>query len=251
MDSISAIVSPLTRALDAVAAVVFAPSCAACGELLEQPTAGPVCAACWRAVLPLTPPLCQRCGDALPAWRTISQPLAICPRCRRRPPAVDRAEALGTYDGALRAIVHALKYEGRRSLARRLAALMRQRCGAIFDQADCLIPVPLHRSRLRERGFNQAADLAKHLDLPVVHALRRVRPTPSQISLPASRRHANMRDAFAPTRHAATVAAAVVVLVDDVSTTGATLDACARVLKQAGASEVRAITAARAVLPQR
>jgi ComF family protein len=241
----------IVRAFDAVAAVVFAPSCAACGELLDHPTSGPVCPACWRAVLPLTPPLCRQCGDPLPSWRTISLPLAMCARCRRRPPAVDQAAAVGAYDGALRAIVHALKYEGRRSLARRLGELMRQRCAPMFDRAAWVVPVPLHHSRLRERGFNQAADLAKHLDLPVRHALRRVRATPSQINLPAARRHANMRRAFAPTRHARALAGSVVVLVDDVSTTGATLDACARVLKEAGVADVRAVTAARAVLPPR
>jgi ComF family protein len=251
MDSIDVVLGSLTRALDAVTAVVFAPSCAACGDLLDHPTGGPVCGACWCAILPLTPPLCQRCGDPLPSWRTISLPLATCARCRRRPQAVDRAAAVGAYDGALRAIVHALKYEGRRTLARRLAALMRQRCEPIFWRADWLVPVPLHHSRLRQRGFNQAADLASQLGLPVQHALRRVRATPSQISLPASRRHANMRHAFGTTRHAGLLAGSIVVLVDDVSTTGATLDACARALKQAGVAEVRAVTAARAVLPPR
>jgi ComF family protein len=149
--------------------------------------------------------------------------------------------------------VHALKYEGRRSLARPLAALIRSRCDTLFQGADCLVPVPLHASRRRARGFNQALDLARHLNVdglpvfPVYRALRRIRPTPTQTGLPAAQRHRNVRDAFAPARRAPSLRGAVVVLVDDVNTTGATLEACARVLREMGAGEVRAVTAARAV----
>jgi ComF family protein len=151
----------------------------------------------------------------------------------------------------LRAIIHALKYDGRRSLARRLAPLMRARGGDILAGACCVVPVPLHASRVRERGFNQAADLAGPLGLPVVHALRRVRATATQTGLPSARRHKNVRDAFQPTRAARAVDRAIVVLVDDVCTTGATLEACARVLKACGAAEVRALTAARVVAQPR
>jgi ComF family protein len=117
----------------------------------------------------------------------------------------------------------------------------------ILQTADALVPVPLHRRRLRQRGFNQAADLARHLGLPAVHALRRVRATHPQVDLPAPQRHANVQGAFALSNTRASVHDRIVVLVDDVATTGATLEACARVLKNAGAKEVRAITAARVV----
>src|SRR4029079_2275118 len=127
---------------------------------------------------------------------------------------------------------------------RPLAALMRARAADLFDGAACAVPVPLHPSRRRQRGFNQAADLARHLHLPVTHALERVRATSAQAGLPAAQRHRNVRGAFAPAAGARHVSGAVVVLVDDVSTTGATLAACARVLKEAGACEVRAVTAA-------
>jgi ComF family protein len=143
--------------------------------------------------------------------------------------------------------VHALKYDGRRTLARPLGTLMRDRGRVVLDGATAVVPVPLHPGRQRERGFNQAADLAAHLAVPVVHALRRTRPTAVQASLPAARRHANVRDAFAVTPAAAALRGCVVVVVDDVSTTGATLDACARVLKGEGVREVRALTAARVV----
>lgn len=165
--------------------------------------------------------------------------------------AIDRTRAIGGYDGALRAILHALKYEGRRSLARPLGAMMRHRGAEVLADAACVVPVPLHSSRRRHRGFNQAADLARGLGLPVVHALRRIRATPTQTGLPAAQRHRNMRDAFVITRAGRALRGSVVVLVDDVSTTGATLEACARVLKAAGAVQVRALTAARVVTLRR
>lgn len=239
------------RIVDSVLAVALAPSCASCGELLAQPTAGPVCPACWRSILPITPPVCDRCGDPLPAWREPGFPRSICLRCRRTGSAVDRARAVGEYAGPLRAVIHAFKYEGRRSLARPLAALMRQRGGAVLEGVDCSVPVPLHPSRRRHRGFNQSADLTRHLGVPAIHALRRVRATATQADLPAAERHRNVRDAFAATRAGRGLSGAVVLLVDDVSTTGATLDACARVLKAAGVAEVRALTAARAVTSRR
>jgi ComF family protein len=125
--------------------------------------------------------------------------------------------------------------------------MMRQRGTNVLEGADCVIPVPLHASRRRQRGFNQASDLSRQLGVPVVSALRRSRATTTQTGLPAAQRHRNVRDAFALTRAGRVVTGAIVVLVDDVSTTGATLDACARVLKEAGVREVRALTAARVV----
>ena len=125
--------------------------------------------------------------------------------------------------------------------------MMRNVDTSIFANAAAVVPVPLHLARRHERGFNQATDLARHLGLPVVHALRRTRATAVQASLPAARRHGNVRGAFESTRVGRTLRGFIIVLVDDVSTTGATLEACARTLKDAGVKEVRAVTAARAV----
>jgi ComF family protein len=170
-----------------------------------------------------------------------------CRRCQQDRPCVSRARAIGVYDGALRAIVHALKYDARRSLAAPLGALMRARGDAVLRDAAYVVPVPLHPSRRRERGFNQARDLAGHLGLPVVEALARVHRTTPQAQLSAAGRRENVRDAFRTTRLVRRLIGATVVLVDDVSTTGATLDACAQTLKDAGIREVRALTAARVV----
>src|SRR4029077_13874365 len=122
--------------VDALLAVLLAPRCAACACVLDRPTSGPVCAACWTSILPLTAPLCDLCGDPLPSWRLVSLPLALCARCRRLSRPVDRSRAIGAYDGALRSIVRALKYDGRRSLAKPLGALMRTRGVDVLDGAD-------------------------------------------------------------------------------------------------------------------
>jgi ComF family protein len=220
----------LRDGIDALLAVALGASCAACGELLEQPTRGPVCAICWRVIAAM----------ASPAFEIAD--------------SIDRAQAAGPYEGALRAIIHSIKYEGRRSLAKTLAAIMRNKCPSILEGAHIVVPVPLHPSRRRERGFNQARDLALGLGLPVACALRRVRATESQIGLPAPQRRRNMVNAFAPSRapwRTRSIGGSVTVLVDDVSTTGSTLEDCARVLREMGAREVRAITAARAVMSLR
>jgi len=169
-----------------------------------------------------------------------------CPRCRDRSHLVSHGRAIGEYDGPLRAIIHALKYAGHRSLARPLAGLMIVSGARVLHDADLVVPVPLHRARKRARGFNQAAEIARHLTTPTVDALKRTRATMSQTDLPAEARQANVRDAFA-LRRRVDVKERVVVVVDDVSTTGATLEACAGVLLDAGAREVRALTAARVV----
>ncbi len=230
--------------LDALLAVLLAPVCAACERPLDTPTRGTVCRHCWESIRPLTPPLCIQCGDPLATWRARQE---RCPRCRRTASALTSSRAIGAYEGALRTIVHALKYDGRRSLAPPLAALMCARGRDVLAGASAVIPVPLHRARRWQRGFNQADDLAASLPLPLVTALVRVRSTATQTTLPAARRHANVRGAFAVTAAGRSLAGRTVVLVDDVATTGATLEACARTLKEAGVLEVRGLTAARVV----
>jgi ComF family protein len=133
---------------------------------------------------------------------------------------------------------------------------MREAGADVLAGAECVVPVPLHPWRRARRGFNQAAELARHLGPPVVHALWRCRATPPQTGLTAAARRRNVRRAFllspwvARGRAAHLVRGRVIVLVDDVRTTGATLEECARVLAAAGVGEVRALTAARAPLDQ-
>ena len=244
----------LTDIANALTAAVLSPGCAACGRVLDRPCDGPVCAACWNAIRVMTPPLCRTCGDSLPSWRTVSLAAGMCAACRRRSRWIDLGRASGQYEGSLRDIIHAFKYGGRRSLARPLGALMRRAGQELLDGASCTVPVPLHPWRRFVRGFNQASDLARELGLPVVPALRRERATAPQAGLKHAARHRNVRGAFRPSPlvsgrvRRALLTDRIVVLADDVSTTGATLDACARALKEAGVREVRALTAARATI---
>jgi ComF family protein len=149
----------------------------------------------------------------------------------------------GRYEGTLREIIHAFKYEGRRSLAHALGGMAREAGSRVLQGCDCVVPVPLHPWRRMGRGFNQARDLAQRLELPVVDGLWRIRPTQSQMALPADARRKNIRGAFICSPFAPPNGR-IVTLVDDVRTTGATLDECAKVLLGAGAREVRALTVA-------
>ncbi len=254
--------------LDAVVAACLAPRCAVCGQWLATPTRGAVCHACWRAVAPFTPPLCATCGAPLAAGTRSSAP-PPCALCRRAPlHHVDRAAALGFHDGTLREVVHALKFGRRHGIAARLARLLREAHGDLVAGADGVVPVPLHPRRHRQRGFNQAHEIARHLGPPVWPLLRRTRHTAPQSALDARARAGNVEGAFAVGRGGALTWRALawrpwgghgarqrvqgvegrrVLLVDDVWTTGATLSACARALKDAGAREVRALVIARAV----
>jgi ComF family protein len=233
-----------------LAAALSAP-CAVCARVTDTPLAGPVCTACWSSLRIVAPPICERCGYPLARGRDATAArVASCGACRSLH-ALDMLRAPGVYEGALRDIVHAFKYTARRSLARPLAALIARRCASALDGADALVPVPLHWSRRWSRGFNQADLLARALGIVVVRALRRTRPTQPQMSLQATGRRGNVAGAFALVpawrrRHA--LAGRVLVLVDDVCTTGTTLDECARVLKDAGAAEVRAVTVARTLM---
>jgi ComF family protein len=213
------------HAADAILSVAFAPACPACRRVLDAPLDGPICAACWTGVQPVAH-ADTASPDPIAAW-----------------------QAAGEYEGSLREIIHAFKYDGRRTLAAPLAALIRDRGAELLRRADVTVPVPLHPWRRLRRGFNQADDLARHLGLPVCRALWRTRATAPQAPLDPAQRRRNVRAAFrlSPFVAASRLDGMHVVLVDDVRTTGATLDACARVLKGAGVHDVSAVTVARAL----
>ena len=249
--------------VNALAAALLAPACAVCNAILEQPTQGCVCINCWRSVLPITPPICDRCGD--PLARQNQSPIpnpeslphnlrSVCAQCCAVETVVRRARAIGEYEGTLREIIHALKYSRRHSLARPLAELMTMRGKDLLDDVDCLVPVPLHWRREYQRGFNQAHEIARHLGRPVANVLVRCRATRAQVELAADRRRANVAGAFRLRRgllRTSHIRGKRMLLIDDVSTTGSTLEACAQVLKESGASEVFALTAARVITRRR
>lgn len=258
----------MRRLADLVLSTLLAPPCAVCGSVLRHPLEGAVCETCWLSVRRITPPVCDACGGPLPSFQSAIATGGRCHACQSFPSAIARARALGDYEGVLRDVVHALKYSHRRSVVPRLASMMRAAGRDVLAGADALVPVPLHPRRRRARGFNQARLLADAIGPPVWDVLQRVRHTTPQVELPADARRTNVEDAFAIGRMAeattsglrtigwrfvrktgalapASIHDRILVLVDDVTTTGATLEACARVLKEAGAREVRALTAAR------
>ena len=232
--------------VDPLLSLVFPAQCPACQAALRHPSRGPVCEGCW-AALPRHRGLACGCGQPL------ESPGAACARCRRGLAPFRFGASLGPFEGALRVAVHELKYKGRRSLARRLAQELFARPDAaeLLASAALLVPVPLHARRRTERGFNQAELIARELGslcgLPVDgRALCRRVDTPSQTGLSAAARRSNVASAFT-VAHPGAVCGRVVVLVDDVITTGATVRACARALLAAGAREVRVLAAARAL----
>lgn len=168
-------------------------------------------------------------------------------------PVSDGCAVACEYEGTLRDILHAFKYDGRRSLAAPLGALLRDAGGPVLAGADAVVPVPLHPWKRLQRGFNQSADLSRTLGVPVRPVLWRSRATRAQAGLTPGQRRRNVAGAFAltpwPMRTSKAIDKQVLVLVDDVMTTGATLDACARVLQRAGAREVRTLALARALPP--
>lgn len=246
--------------LDAAIAACLAPRCAVCDGALHTPSLDAVCGACWESVDTFTPPLCATCGSPLAA--STRGGTGACALCATSPlHDVDRAAALGFHDGTLREVVHALKFGRRHGLARRLANALARMHPELIDGMDAAVPVPLHPGRHRARGFNQAQEIARHLGIPVWRAIRRARRGPPQSSLDGRARRVNATGAFALSRavlarHALgqwrarggrPLEGLRLVLVDDVWTTGATLSACAGVLREAGAREVTALVIARAV----
>ena len=220
-----------------------------CEQGLTGFTPAPVCPECLSALVPLeAESFCTRCGLPFEANLPASGD-RLCGLCRLAPPAFDVARSFGAYEGDLRRLIHLLKYDGMRPLAKALAAKMAPvapRVGTV----ELVVPVPLHRSRRWSREFNQAELLSKELSRLVgipsrPKCLRRVRSTPPQAGLSHRQRRENVRGAFAAA-DAACIKGRRVLLVDDVMTTGATLDACARVLKAAGARYVSSLTLARA-----
>nr|WP_220096320.1 ComF family protein [Dissulfurirhabdus thermomarina] len=225
--------------------LVFPPRCAACDRPLAPGGADRLCGACRSEVRAVTPPCCTACGEPFHGPPGTGH---LCGRCLRQPPPFAAARASFRYEGPVRVLLQRFKYRDDGHAFRALCELARAAPAPDLPPPDLLVPVPLHPARLRERGFNQALRLSRRL-FPGVPAapglLRRVRPTPPQARLPLDERRRNVRGAFAAA--GPPPGDGRILLVDDVMTTGATLAECARVLRRAGAGEVYAYAAARAV----
>ncbi len=225
---------------------VLPPRCLACGTVVDEPDA--LCGQCWAAMSFFAPPWCAVCG--LPFPHPMGEG-ALCAECARQRASWDRARAVLRYDKHSRQLVLALKRGDRTHLANALGRWMRRAGGEILDRADLIVPVPLHWTRLFARRYNQAGLLAHAIHAaggpPVAPDwLIRRRRTPSQGRLGAVARTRNVRGAFV-LRPGRSVKGKRLVIIDDVLTTGATVEECARVLRREGAAFVGVLTLARAL----
>jgi ComF family protein len=254
------VVRVLRSPIDILGCTLLPGSCTLCGSPLPQISRVPICDVCWTEFSVLAGPACARCGDLLDqfALRPGTQPL--CRACRLAPPPFVRAVAFGLYDGRMKAAIHALKYDRLQSAARELGNRLANAIGQIEPDAPSemlVVPVPLHRSRHSQRGFNQARVLASHAlkSLARSHpawrltladrALVRQRATVSQAGLSPRQRRLNLRGAFVVTDPVA-VNGKDVLMIDDILTTGATARAVSSALLNAGAASVWVATLARA-----
>ena len=226
---------------------LYPPSCLACRAAIGQADA--LCPACWRAMRFIERPYCERLGT--PFEQQLGDGL-LSPQAVADPPVFSRARAVARFeDGPARRLVHRLKYSDRAELAKPMGRWMARAGRELLAEADVIVPVPLHRRKLWQRRFNQAAALAlvvarvagKPCDCM---ALARVKPTRSQVGLSRNQRMENVQGAF-QVRPGASFAGRRVALIDDVLTSGATANAAARVLLRAGAAQVDLVVFARVV----
>jgi ComF family protein len=218
------------------------PRCGGCGLIVDEVDS--FCTDCWRK-LEFLQGGCERCG--LPLKATDAE---ICGDCLAQPPRLARIRAAVAYDDISRSIALRLKYGRKTALGRTMARYMRPLVGDSHENC-VLVPVPLHRRRLWSRGFNQSAIVARELSrrtgVPVdVDALKRIRSTPPLKGMGMRQRRRTVGGAF---RANAELRGRTVILIDDVMTTGSTANACARVLKRAGAERVDLISWARVIRP--
>ncbi len=243
------VASRLLRSLGfLIADLAFPRNCGSCLRPLSAGAALDLCEECVSELPFMSLPYCDTCGTGLKEGEIRR---TRCGRCRRRKPAFNPARGAFRYEGVIRKAIHKLKFSGRRELARTMGDLAVKGLNesGIFEQVDCLVPVPLHPQRAAERGYDQTLLLARRISeirsLPIrADILQRVKATRPQVGMDAKSRALNVRDAFC-VRQGREPRGLRVLLIDDVITTGATMDAAARALLEAGAKEVRAASLAR------
>lgn len=239
--------APFRAVAGAALNLALPPLCPSCRELVGSDG---LCAPCWSKLSPIAPPYCERLG--IP-FAYDPGPGVLSMEAIADPPAYHRARAAVRYDDVARKLVHSLKYGDRLDIAGTAGRWMARAGHDVLKDADALVPVPLHWRRLWARRFNQSALLARAVtaasNVPIAYdALARVKPTAQQVGLTRKERAGNVQGAFrVPPEGKAEVAGRRLVLIDDVLTSGATADACARALLRAGAGNVDVLVFARVV----
>ncbi|UCD83634.1 MAG: ComF family protein [Deltaproteobacteria bacterium] len=240
----------MNQLLSAIIDLIFPPCCPICKHLGEISSSQRLCPQCQGDIKLIISPLCTICGLPFTANEGEDH---LCGNCLTEKRYFTVARAVGVYQGTLQKAIPMFKYRMNTPLTKTLGDILITNCEKLLNPYayDLLIPVPLHRSRLRERGFNQALILARevenkiHLPLDYLN-LQRIRDTQPQTSLKEKERKKNVRGAFR-LREERKVKDKRILLVDDVYTTGATVNECSRVLKRAGTKRVDVLTLARAV----
>ncbi len=238
------------RVTGAFGAILAPETCASCRSSVKRGEGGRLCATCVRAIARPPEPLCTICGVPIddPGW---SGAAGTCPDCAGGR-SFGTARAYGLFDGTLRELLRRLKYQGDKSLAGPLGHLLLDvgQEALLLQDYDVIVPVPLHRDRFSERGFNQcyllSRPLAGEARLPIVPALERRLNATTQVGLEGAARRSNVQGVFSVhPRRASEIARRRVLLIDDVITTGATADECSRTLLKGGAKAVDVLAVAR------
>ena len=240
----------LFRLSAALLDIVLPPACLACRKAIE--THGALCPSCWDRMGFIERPYCERLGT--PFVQDLGAEGLLSPEAIANPPVYARARAVARFDeGPARQLVHRLKYGDKLDMAKPMGAWMARAGAELLTEADMLVPVPLHRNRLWTRKFNQSAELAqvvsRHCGVPMdAFALARIKPTVPQVGLTRTKRAENVQGAFrVPDEAKFRLIDRNVVLVDDVLTSGATINAASRALLRGGAKRVDVLVFARVV----
>jgi ComF family protein len=248
--------------IDKFLRILFPEICPVCKKPSRNHRIAPVCPACWKEITPYNGPICQICGKPL-----VSQASITCADCIVDKPIFKMARSFGIYEGALRVAINLFKYYGIKRLSKPLSEMIftllgnkylsgfkinstqgESQCRGETLPVDVIIPVPLYKKRLRQRGFNQSALFAKHLanhiGVPLLlNCLIKIRDTKPQVGLSAKERRENIRNSFAVISRKF-IQGKDILLVDDVFTTGATVRECSKLLKKAGVEDIYVLTLA-------